>query len=260
PTGPPGPRPPLEGRQGGDEGVDDGLVTHRGRPQLLDGIEAGSKRQQQVLRTELLFRPERLTQIPEPASVEGAGGAADREHERSPHRVQDLPRRLPPHPLEFGHRGREAPVEVDPVVGVADRRIELGQVVALVPDQEGKLVHPLEDERSTQGDQAVPRGRRRSPSGPSLPHLSTFHFSGPACQARARRRTGRRWADSRSAIPNTVLNRPDLTYQTERSWLPVDKAATRDPLAGEGRGGLVLLARGEGARAAWPVVSRRGWS
>ena len=45
--------------------------------------------------------------------------------------------------VERGHGGLHAPVHVRPVVGVADRRVELGQVVAVLRDQVGEAAHPL---------------------------------------------------------------------------------------------------------------------
>jgi len=49
------------------------------------------------------------------------------------------------------------------VVRIADRRVELGQVITLVPDPAGQLVHPLEDERCPQPGLSVPRCRLRGP-------------------------------------------------------------------------------------------------
>ena len=70
--------------------------------------------------------------------------------------------------VERGHGGLHAPVHVRPVVGVADRRVELGQVVAVLRDQVRRTCAP------------TPRGPPWSRSRPcaQMPHLSADVFTG----------------------------------------------------------------------------------
>ena len=66
--------------------------------------------------------------------------------------------------VERGHGGLHAPVHVRAVVGVADRGVELGQVVPVLGDERGEGPHPLLEDRrghalSSRSD--APSQRRR---------------------------------------------------------------------------------------------------
>jgi len=97
----------------------------------------------------------------------GDPGPADGGDQRDSHLGQECPgvwRRVV---IERGHGGLHAPIHVRAVVGIADRRVELGQVLAVVRDQLSEVAHPpLENRR---GDALARR---------HIPHLSAGVLTG----------------------------------------------------------------------------------
>ena len=128
------------------ERVDHRLVAGLGRAQLLDRVESGVERREQLRAAERVGVAERLAGPAQGRAPERTAGTADGGDqglagddqepaggEESPLSGQRLLDRLEP------------AVHVDAVVAVSDRGVELAEIVALRPDRRGDRAHPCVD-------------------------------------------------------------------------------------------------------------------
>lgn len=133
----------LHGR---DERVQHRLVAHLGAAQLGHGGDPGAERLGQPLPADVLLLAQRL-----------AGAAQQRpvQRSRSPaHGGDQLPPGGDEHRTRRGGRllrqelrhGGEPALQIDPVVGVTDRRVQLGEPVGLPVDGRGRRLQPAHQE------------------------------------------------------------------------------------------------------------------
>ena len=141
------PRRPATARSAsiaGAQRVDHRLVAALGRAELDDRGERRLERVDERLGLDLLGVAERLRPALRKAGApERAAGAADRRDERRAGGDQELARRRAAvQVVELDLDGGEPARHVRAVVGVADRRVELGEVVALLGDRRRAAAQP----------------------------------------------------------------------------------------------------------------------
>ena len=128
--------PKRPGRRG--ERVDHRLVALAGRAELLHARPGPPRaRRPSAARSTSAAAPSALPGPAERRPVQRAGGAADLGDQRAAGQGQHRARASPARPAASSARehGGEAAGQVDAVVGVADRRVQLGQVVAVGLDR-----------------------------------------------------------------------------------------------------------------------------
>jgi hypothetical protein len=135
------------------ERVDHGLVALAGGAEPLDACERLLQRGGQRGQVHLGGVSQGLSGPAEGHAVQRPGGAADHGDDGVARESQDLSgRRGRGHPpvlsVQGAEHGSEAAGEVDAVIGIADRRVQLGQVVAVGLDDLGGGGHPGPEEFS----------------------------------------------------------------------------------------------------------------
>ena len=125
--------------------VDDRLVALLCRAEPLDAVQPGPQCRQQVLGIELAGVAERLTRPAQAGAEQRPGRAAHAVDQRSADPDQELAGGQIGGGIEVGDGRREPAVHVDAVVGVADRRVELREEVAVRRDLVGAPAHPPAD-------------------------------------------------------------------------------------------------------------------
>ena len=160
PTSRPARRVPLERLQGRHERVDDRLVALDRGAQALDRVQARAERLQQVLGVEGLGGRRARCPPGGSATEQRPGRATDAVDQGGADARQQFARRGPVHRIEIDDRRREASIHVDAVVGIADRGVELRQVITLRREDIGALADPPPNGGSVQRRM----GRRRAVS------------------------------------------------------------------------------------------------
>ncbi len=198
---------------------------------------------------------EERARLPERDPVEGPRGPADPEHQGGPALPQELPGRPVVHGVQRRLDGSEAAVHVDPVVGIADRRVELGQVVTMGRDLRHDPPEPALDEggvqrqRNLRGPRTIPaRGCHRANHPPTASGVST-------------RRALRQLFDDTeqiSAIPHVpypdhplrfgMVGRP-IEGRAEPGSVPTEREVVDEMFMGEVVGTAVLILIGDGVVA-----------
>ena len=121
------------------------LVTRYRRPQVLDRRQRRGHRIDELGEVECRFVAQGSTRLAKRRSPERTACAADGRDERLAGEDQQLAGR----PIRLGAQGEchriEPTIEVDAVVAVADRGVELDQVVPLGAHRRGDLIHPRGD-------------------------------------------------------------------------------------------------------------------
>ena len=130
--GPAGPQRPLERRDGRLPRVDHRLVAGRGGAQRLDPVETRAERGQEHLAVRPIRLGERRADLAEPGPVQRTRRPPDPVDER---RANLREERSPGDPsgddCSVARAAANPALHVHPVVGIADRRVELGEEVTL---------------------------------------------------------------------------------------------------------------------------------
>ena len=133
----------TEGVDGGSERVDHRLVPALGRPELDDRGERRVERLDQCVRLDLLGIAEPASGLAQAGAPERAAGTADGRDERRAGRDQELAGRdAAVQVVELDLDGGEPARHVRAVIGIADGRVELGQVVTLLGDRHRAAAQP----------------------------------------------------------------------------------------------------------------------
>ena len=140
------------------ECIDHRLVSRLSSAELDDAPRAPPRRASGKRRAvERLALADRATGPPQGCAPQRAASPPTVETSVDPAKTNVLPGGVAPSQLsELCHDTREAAVHVRPVIGVADRGIELGEVVALLVQRDRRPLEPL------------PHGRRVH--SPQVPH------------------------------------------------------------------------------------------
>ena len=138
----------LQGIDRRRQGVIHGLVAWPGLAAIDDAHEPGSKGSRDVgCRDGFGGGSQRAAHPHEQRPEQGPARPSDRGHQRHPHLAQQGAGRRRRAFVERGHGGLHAPVHVRAVVGIADRRVELGQELTVLSDEVRKPAHPLLEDR-----------------------------------------------------------------------------------------------------------------